>query len=139
MQRSLVMLSFEKYSAQSALVGRLFLSSVFLLFGYAKISAFAGTMEYMSSLGVPAPFAIIVEIGGGLLILTGWQTRPVALGLAIYTLATDFIGQPQLAVLNQFQYFTKNMAIVGGLVAFAAGASSLDARQTRALKQVRSL
>ena len=97
------MLSFEKYSAQSALVGRLFLSSVFLLFGYAKISAFAGTMEYMSSLGVPAPFAIIVEIGGGLLILTGWQTRPVALGLAIYTLATDFIGQLQLAVLNQFQ------------------------------------
>ena len=96
-------------------------------------------MEYMSSLGVPAPFAIIVEIGGGLLILTGWQTRPVALGLAIYTLATDFIGQLQLAVLNQFQYFTKNMAIVGGLVAFAAGASSLDARQTRALKQVRSL
>ena len=58
----------EKYGDQAALVGRLFYSSMFLLFGYGKLTAFAGTVGYMGLLGLPAPslvtvFAIIIEIG----------------------------------------------------------------------------
>ena len=110
---------------------------MFLLFGYGKITAFAGTVSYMSSLGVPAPslfalLAIIIEIVGGLLILIGYQTRIVALGLAVYVLISAFIGHSQWGDLNQFQHFMKNMAIVGGslaFVAFGAGAYSLDARK----------
>ena len=110
---------------------------MFLLFGYGKLTAFAGTAGYMGSLGLPAPslatvLAIIVEIGGGLLMLVGYQTRPVALVLGIYVLITAFIGHFQLGDTNNFQHFMKNMAIVGGslaFVAFGAGAYSLDARK----------
>jgi len=136
----------DTYADLTALVGRLFLASMCLLFGYGKITAFAGTVGYMSSLGLPAPslatvIAIIVEIGGGLLILIGYQTRPVALALAIYILAAAFIGHFQLGDMNQFQHFMKNMAIVGGLLAFAAfgaGAYSLDARNIAPLQRVRT-
>ena len=66
------MTNLEKYSDQAVLIGRLFFSSMFLLFAYSKITAYAGTVSYMSSLGLPAPslftlLAIIIELGGGLL------------------------------------------------------------------------
>jgi putative oxidoreductase len=56
-----------RYADQAALVGRLFYSVMFLLFGYGKITAYAGTVGYMSSLGLPAPslvtlLAIIIEM-----------------------------------------------------------------------------
>ena len=131
------MINLDKHSDQAALIGRLFYSSMFLLFGYGKITAFAGTASYMSSLGLPAPslftsLAIIIEIVGGLLILIGYETRIVALGLAVYVLISAFIGHSQLGDPNNFQHFMKNMAIVGGslaFVAFGAGAYSLDARK----------
>ena len=44
--------------------------------------------------------SIIVEIGGGLLMLVGYQTRLVALGLAIYVLVTAFVGHFQLGDPN---------------------------------------
>jgi putative oxidoreductase len=127
----------DTHADLTALLGRIFLASMCLLFGYGKVTAFAGTVGYMSSLGLPAPslvtvVAIIVEIAGGLLILIGYQTRLVALALAIYVLASAFIGHFQLGDLNQFQHFMKNMAIVGGLlgfVAFGGGAYSLYARK----------
>jgi putative oxidoreductase len=92
--------------------------------------------------GLPAPslftlLAIVIEIGGGLLMLVGYQTRLVA--LALYTLVTAFIGHSHLGDLNQFQRFMKNIALVGGSLAFVAcgaGAYSLDARRS---PQARSL
>lgn len=140
------MISIEKYSNQAALIGRVLYASMLLLFGYGKITAFSGTVGYMSSLGLPLPslvtlIAIIVEIGGGLLMLVGYQTRVVALGLAIYVLVTAFIGHFQLGDLNQFQHFMKNIAIVGGslaFVAFGAGAYSLDALKPRTLDKGRT-
>ena len=130
------MISLEKHSDTAALVGRLFFSSMFLLLGYGKLTGYAGTVSYMGSLGLPAPglftvLAIIIEIGAGLLVLAGFKTRLVSLGLAIYVLVSAFIGHSQLGDLNQFQHFMKNMAIVGGslaFVAFGGGAYSLDAR-----------
>ena len=116
---------------------------MFLLFAYSKITAYAGTVSYMSSLGLPAPslftlLAIIIELGGGLLMLMGYQTRFVALGLAIYVLISAFIGHFQLGDFNQYQHFLKNMAIVGGALAFVAfggGAYSLEA--SKSSKQLR--
>jgi putative oxidoreductase len=132
------MTSLEKYSDQAAFIGRLFFSSMFLLFAYGKLTGYAGTVSYMSSLGLPAPslftlLAIIIELGGGFLMLVGYQTRLVALGLAIYVLISAFIGHFQLGDFNQYQHFMKNMAIVGGALAFVAfggGAYSLDASKS---------
>ena len=117
------MINLEKYSDHAAFIGRILYASMLLLFGYGKITAFSGTAGYMSSLGLPAPslvtlIALIVEIVAGLLMLVGYQTRLVALGLAIYILATAFIGHLQLGDLNQFQHFMKNIAIAGGSLAF---------------------
>ena len=108
-----------------------------LLFGYGKPTAFAGTAGYIGSLGLPVPslitlLAIIIEIAAGPLTLVGYQTRLVALGLAIYVLITAYIGHSQLGDPNSFQHFMKNMTIVGGSLAFVAlggGAYSLDARK----------
>ena len=65
--------------------------------------------------------------------LVGYQTRLVALWLAIYVLVSAFLGHLQLGDLNQFQHFMKNMAMVGGslaFVAFGAGAYSIDAKRS---------
>jgi putative oxidoreductase len=128
----------QKHSDEAALIGRLLYASMFLLFGYGKITAYAGTVGYMSSLGLPAPslvtlLAIVIEIGGGLLMLVGYETRLIALGLGVFVLATAFIGHFQLGDLNQFQHFMKNIAIVGGSLAFVAhggGAYSIDAKRS---------
>ena len=133
------MINLERYGDAAALVGRVFFSSMFLALGYGKLTAFGGTSGYMASLGLPAPalftvLAIISEIGGGLLMLVGYQTRLVALGLAIYVLVSALIGHSQLGDSNEFMHFMKNMAIVGGslaFVAFGGGAYSLDARSRK--------
>jgi putative oxidoreductase len=126
----------ENYSDLAALLGRLFYSWMFLIFGYGKVAAYSGAVGYMGSLGLPAPalfaaIAIVIELGGGLLMLVGYHTRLVALGLAIYVLVSAFIGHLALHDMDQLQHFMKNMAIVGGSLAFVAyggGTYSIDAR-----------
>src|SRR5260370_18217882 len=119
------MIGLQRDSDAAALLGRLVFSSMFLLFGYGKVTGYAGNVGYMGLLGLRAPalftvLAIIIEIGAGLLVLAGFKTRLVSLGLAIYVLVSAFIGHSLLGDLNQFQHFMKNMAIVGGALAFVA-------------------
>src|SRR5262245_25138699 len=109
------MINLVKYASVATLIGRIFFSSMFLLFAYGKVTAFSGTASYMGSLGLPAPalvtlLAIIIEIGGGLAILVGYQTRLVALGLAIYVLITGLIAHSNLGDQNEFMHFMKNLA-----------------------------
>jgi putative oxidoreductase len=83
------MMKLEQHNDTTALVARLFMLSLFVLYGYFKLTGFAGTVAYMGRQGLPAPtifaaLSVIIELGGGLLILFGYQTRLVALGCAIY-------------------------------------------------------
>jgi putative oxidoreductase len=131
-------MNLEKHADHAALVGRLFYSSLFVLYGYLKLTGLAGTTAYMTKQGLPAPavsaiLAAVIELGGGLLMLVGYQTRPVALGLAVYVLVAGLIAHTNFADPNQMSHFMKNMAIVGGslaFVAFGAGAYSLDGRKS---------
>ncbi len=78
---------------------------------------------------------MLVEIGGGLLLVAGWHARPVALVLAAFTLATAFGFHAHFGDQNQTIHFLKNLAMTGGLLqvaGFGAGAFSFDARQGRA-------
>ena len=128
----------ESYNEVTLLVARLFYSSLFILYGYFKLTAYAGTATYMAGKGlVPgdlfAVLAIVFELGGGLLMLVGYQTRCVALALAIYTLIAALIAHTHWADANQLTHFFKNMAIIGGSLAFVAsgaGAYSLDRRRS---------
>jgi len=116
-----------------ALVARVLLVALFLLSGFGKIGGFAGTASYIASKGLPLPelgalIAIVVELGGGLLLLSGWKARPVALILAIFSvIAAVFFhaywGDPDPAArMSDFINFWKNISIAGGfLMVFAFG------------------
>ena len=129
-----------------SLIGRILLALLFVPSGFSKIGGFAGTVGYIASKGVPLPelaaaAAIGIELGLGLLLLVGWQTRWAALGIALFTVVITFIfhnfwAVPAEQVTAQQQNFFKNMAAVGGLLtvaAWGAGAWSVDGNQRVAL------
>jgi putative oxidoreductase len=99
---------------------------LFVLFGWQKLTGFDGTVGYMASLGSPVPglaadIAILMELAVGLLIAVGFYTRPLALVLGLYTVATAFIGHHYWTMTGMEQYanminFYKNISIVGGLL-----------------------
>lgn len=119
-------------------IGRVLLASIFLISGFGKIAAPAMTIGYIGSLGLPFPelgfaLAVIIEIGGGLLLVFGRHTRTAALALAAFSIATGVIFHNAIGDQNQMIHLLKNLALAGGLLqvaAFGAGAFSLDARLT---------
>ena len=75
--------------------------------------------------------AVAVELGGGLLLVTGYQARLVAAALALFCFVTAISFHSNFADQNQMINFLKNVMMAGGLlqvVAFGAGAFSLDSR-----------
>lgn len=118
------------------LVGRILLAVIFLLSGVNKVFAPGPTQAYIAAAGLPVPLlayivALVVEIGGGVLLVIGWQTRWAALALAAFTLVAAFGFHSNFAEQNQMIHFLKNVAIVGGLLqvfAFGPGAFSIDKR-----------
>lgn len=119
------------------LAGRVLLAGLFLVSGYGKLLAPTMTIGYIQSVGLPVPelsyaMALLVELVGGLALIVGFQTRLVALAMAVFTVATAVTFHNNLADLDQYFHFFKNISIAGGLlqiVAFGAGRFSLDARR----------
>jgi putative oxidoreductase len=127
------------FSASVALAGRVLLAVIFLLSGFSKLAAPAGTIGYIESAGLPAPqlafaAAVFVEVVLAALLVAGYKTRLVAAVIAVFSLATAFGFHFNLVDQNQCIHFFKNVAIAGGLlqvVAFGGGAISIDARLAR--------
>jgi len=123
--------------ASVSLIGRVLLSTIFILSGFSKLAAPAMMVGYISSVGLPLPqvalaIAILVEIGGGIALIAGYRARAVAAMLAVFSVATASAFHNTLGDQNQFIHFFKNIAMAGGLlqvVAFGAGRFSLDARK----------
>ena len=133
---------FDKLKNPLALAGRVLLAALFLPAGIGKIAGFDGTVGYIASAGLPLPelgavLAIVVEVGGGIALLTGFGARPAALLLAGFTLVATYFfhGYWRLPADQQFMQqlmFFKNLAVTGGLLTLAAwgpGAWSLGARR----------
>ena len=122
----------EKLYPYFGLAGRVLLAITFVVAGYGKIGGYAGTQGYMDSMGVPGmllPLVIILELGGGLAIIAGWQTRIVAILLAGFTLLAAFTFHLDFADRMQSILFMKNVSIAGGfllLAAYGPGALALD-------------
>ncbi len=118
----------------SAPVGRLLLALIFIMSGINKIFGFAGTQGYMEAFGVPGmllPLVILVEIGCGVAIVLGWQTRISALLLAGFTLLAGIIFHRDFGNQVEMIMFLKNLSITGGLLilfTFGPGNYSLDNR-----------
>ena len=115
-------------------LGRIFLSTIFLIEGINKILNYESTIEYMENFSVPeylAIPAIIVEILFPLLLVVGYQTKISALILTMFTLATALIFHTDFSNQMQLMSFLKNFAIAGGLLILfvrGAGKYSIDQR-----------
>ena len=116
------------------LAGRVLLAHIFLLAGINKITGYSGTQGYMEAMGVPGmllPLVILLEIGGALALIAGWQTRLAAYALALFSIVSALIFHSDLGDQMQMILFMKNWAMAGGLLVLAAngaGAYSLDNR-----------
>ncbi|MFC5473315.1 DoxX family protein [Paraherbaspirillum soli] len=110
--------------------GRALLASLFIVSGILKLTAFTATVGWMAGLGVPfAMLAVIatiaVEIGGGLAIASGWQVRPAAVLVALFTVAATltahrFWAADATSMQGQLTHFLKNIALIGALLMVAA-------------------
>ena len=118
-------------------VGRLMIGLPFAMSGLGKLAAFGPTTAMISAAGLPIPplafaVAVAVELGGGLLLIAGYQARYVAIALAVFSLATAVSFHSNFADQNQMIHFLKNVMMAGGLLqiaAFGAGALSVDNRR----------
>jgi putative oxidoreductase len=116
--------------------GRLLIGLPFAMSGLSKLAAIGPTTEMIRAAGLPLPtvalaLAVIVELGGGLLLVAGFRARSVAIALAVFSLATAVSFHSNFADQNQMIHFLKNVMMAGGLlqiVAFGAGALSIDNR-----------
>ena len=104
-------------------LGRIFLSSLFLIEGVRKFFFQEETIMYMEEYGVPEILffpSLILEILFPILLIIGYKTRISALIMALFTLTvaiifhTDFQNQMELIM------FLKDIAIAGGFLIIAA-------------------
>ena len=115
-------------------IGRVLIGVPFAMSGLGKLAAYGPTTAMISAVGLPFPplafaVAVAVELGGGLLLILGFRVRPVALALAVFSLATAISFHSNFADQNQMIHFLKNVMMAGGLLqitAFGAGAISIE-------------
>lgn len=101
------------------LLGRIFISSVFLFSGINKIFQYEGTVKWMEGFGLPGILlipAIIIEIILPILIIVGYKTKLAAGGLILFCLSTAFIFHFDFSNQMQIIAFLKNLGLAGGLI-----------------------
>ena len=114
------------------LIGRIFISGIFLLSGFNKIGNYDVTVGWMESFGLPGFLlipAIVLEILAPILIIIGYQTRIAAGALSLFCIATAVIFHNDFSDQMQIIAFMKNIALAGGflfLVVNGAKGYSLD-------------
>lgn len=126
------------------LAGRILIALIFLMAGLGKITGFEHTAGYIASKGLPLPqlaavCAIVVELGGGVMLVLGWNTRLAAAAVFFFTAMTALFFHNFWAVSpdqaqNQMIHFMKNVSMMGGLlyvVVYGAGPLSLDAKKRK--------
>jgi putative oxidoreductase len=128
----------QQLEAAGAWLGRLLLAAIFLHEAWAKLTAYDAAVGYMQAFGLPGwllPFAIAVELVGGILVIAGLYTRVAALALALFCVATAVLFHNKFGNRNELLHFEKDLAIAGGFLVLAArggGAWALDALRGRA-------
>lgn len=133
------------------LIARIFIGALFIIYGVLQSTRYGFYIGYMTKFSVPMPaillfLTIIIEIGGGAMLIVGWKTRWAGAILAVFTLIVTFFfhrywefdaAQAPIQMGN----FYKNFAIIGGLLyvyLHGAGVLSLDAKGTKPLAAPRT-
>jgi len=129
----------DRTTNATLLVGRLLMSAIFILAGLTKLTGAAAAQAMMTKLGLPVPMlawvvTVVIELGGGLMLLAGVMTRPVAVVLGLWCIATALVAHFNFADPQMRGHFMKNMAMCGGFAYVAilgAGTYSIDAWRKR--------
>lgn len=121
-------------------IGRVLLAIIFVMSGLEKVMDLGATAAAIGGKDLPMPqvlavAAAAVELGGGLLIIVGWQTRLASLALAIFCAVAAYFFHdfwhypPGVEHTDNMIHFMKNVSMIGGLLALCAvgaGRYSLD-------------
>ena len=105
------------------LIGRIFISALFLISAFNKIFNLGGSRGWMESFGVPGFLifpAIAIELILPVLVIVGYQARIAAGILSIFCLATAFIFHFDFSDQMQFILFLKNIGLAGGFLFIVA-------------------
>ena len=105
------------------LIGRIFISLIFLLSGYNKIFNYENTVAWMEGFGMPGFLlwpAIVLEVILPILVIIGYRTQISAIMLAIFCIATALIFHYDFANQTQTIAFLKNLGLAGGFFIIAA-------------------
>ena len=114
------------------LIGRIFLSALFLIEGFGKISMQEDVIMYMEDYGVPGILfvpATVLEILFPLLLIVGYKTKWAASVMALFTFAVAIIFHTDFSEGMQMIFFLKDLAIAGGfmiILVYGPGKISLD-------------
>jgi putative oxidoreductase len=120
------------------ILSRALIAAIFVISGFGKVMNFQQMVGYGASAGLPVPtaaiaIAAIIELGGGLAFLLGWQIRWISVLLILFLIPTTLIfhvaylgdhAQSQM----QMAHALKNLAIMGGLLKFHLDASPVASR-----------
>ena len=124
------------------LITRILMAYIFIVAGWGKLTAYSATVGYMESMGVPGvllPLTILLELGGGLALLFGFQARLAGLGLALFSVITALIFHDGA---EDSIHLMKNLAMSGGLLLLmlhGAGGISLDHAIEKSARKIRVL
>ena len=105
------------------LVGRIFISALFLISAFNKIFNLDGSIGWMEGYGVPGFLiypAIAVEIILPVLVIVGYQAIIAAGVLAVFCLMTAFLFHFDFANQSQLVSFLKNIGLAGGFLFIVA-------------------
>ena len=104
-------------------IGRIFLSSLFLIEGFRKFFFQEETIMYMEDYGVPEILffpSIILEVLFPVLLIIGYKTRFSASIMALFTLTVALIFHTNFENQMELIIFLKDIAIAGGFLIIAA-------------------
>lgn len=102
---------------------------IFVTSGIAKVFGWEGNIQYMSTRHlsmIPLLLAVaaIIELGGSICLITGYQARLAAFVMFLYMIAVTLLFHNYWAASGnlagaQETHFRKNLAIMGGLLMLA--------------------
>jgi putative oxidoreductase len=111
-------------------LGRLFMTYIFATSGIAKIFSWDANIAYISTRHLPftpvlLAIALVIEVGGSICLITGYQARTAAIVMFAYmvfltVLFHNYWGASGMLAGMQETHFRKNLAIMGGLLMIGA-------------------
>ena len=105
------------------LLGRILISTLFLISAYNKLFSIDGTMGWMEGYGVPGLLiypTIVLEIILPLFVIVGYKARVSSALLAIFCILTAFIFHFDFSEQIQLILFLKNISLAGGFLFIVA-------------------